>query len=187
MKKYISLLFIPVLAGCLTSSPIPVSHWPVNYVGPNADSRLGHLGIGRVSQVVVRAPYNDVGLSVLRENGTIEHDPYNEFAALPSALLKSVLIDAMAASGKFKTVVNSSSGSKSSAMVEMMVIELSLDCRQKNERKATVRLLVRVLQGGDIVGLEKGEGFADASDGNYGAAFSRAISDALSTALSRLP
>ena len=49
------------------------------------------------------------------------------------------------------------------------------------------QLVLRVLRDGEIVGLEKGEGFADAGDGNYGAAFSKAFSDALSVSLSRLP
>ena len=72
-------------------------------------------------------------------------------------------------------------------MVELLVAELALDCRQENERKAVVRIVLRVLRDGEIVGLEKGEGFADAGDGNYGAAFSKAFSDALSVSLSRLP
>ena len=181
MKKVFSLLLVPALAGCLSSSPIPVAHWPVAYVGPTVSERPGKLGIGRVSQVVVRAPYNSEGISVLRANGTVEHDPYNEFAALPSTLLKGALLDAMAASGKFKTVVNSSSGTKSSTMVELLVAELALDCRRENERKAVVRIVLRVLRDGEIVGLEKGEGFADAGDGNYGAAFSLALSAALSS------
>ena len=187
MKKVLCLLLVPALAGCLSSKPVPISHWPVSYVGPTASERPGRLGIGRVSQVVVRAPYNAEGIAVLRANGTVEHDPYNEFAAQPSTLLKGALLDAMAASGKFKTVVNSSSGTRSSAMVEMMVSELALDCRRPNERKAVAKLIVRVLKDGEIVGLEKGEGFADAGDGNYGAAFSKAFSDALSVSLSRLP
>ena len=187
MKKFFAFLLVPAVAGCLSSTPIPVSYWPVAYVGPAAAERPGRLGIGRVSQVVVRAPYNAVGISVLRENGTVEHDPYNEFAALPSTLLKGALLDAMAASGKFTTVVNSSSGTKSSAMVEMMVPEMALDCRRKGDRKAIVKLVLRVLKGGEILGLERGEGFADAADGNYGEAFSKAFSDALSAALTRLP
>ena len=187
MKKILSLLLLPAVAGCLSSSPLAVSHWPVNYVGPVSAERPGNLGIGRVSQVSVRAPYNAEGISVLRANGTVELDPYNEFAALPSTLFKGILLDAMAASGKFKTVVNSSSGANSSVLVEMMVSRLALDCRQKGERLAVVSLILRVLKDGEILGLEKGEGIADAADGNYGAAFSKAFSDALSSALVRLP
>ena len=187
MKWCFALLLVPVLTGCLSSSPIPVAHWPVNYVGPVSTDRPGKLGIGRVSQVVVRAPYNAEGISVLRANGTVEHDAYNEFAALPSTLLRGALLDAMSASGKFKTVVNSSSGTTSSAMVEMMVTRLALDCRQNDGRQAVVSVILRVLRAGDIVGLEKGEGVADAANGNYGAAFSKAFSDAISAALARLP
>lgn len=187
MKKLLSLALVPALAGCLTSSPLPVAHWPVSYIGPSAAGRSEKYGIGRVSQVVIRAPYNAEGISVLRANGTVEHDAYNEFAALPSTLLKGALLDAMAASGKFKTVVNSSSGTSSSAMVEMMVTKLALDCRQEGERQAVVSIILRILQDGAIVGLAKGEGLADAADGNYGAAFSKAFSDALSSAFGTLP
>lgn len=187
MKKLLLLLLAPALAGCLSTKSVPVSHWPVNYVGPTAAERPGRLGIGRVSQVVVRAPYNAEGIAVLRGNGTVEHDPYNEFAAIPSTLLKGALLDAMAASGKFTTVVSASSAVKSSAMVEMMVTELALDCRVAGVRTASVKIVLRVLQGSEIVGLEKGEGRADAADGNYGAAFSKAFSDALAAGLGRIP
>ena len=186
MKKIFVLLLAPALAGCFSASPILVSHWPVDYVGPTSAERSGKLGIGRVSQVVVRAPYNAEGISVLRTNGTVEHDAYNEFAALPSTLLKGPLLDAMAASGKFKTVVNSSSATISTTSVELMVTDLSLDCRKKDSRRAVVKIILRVLQSGEIVGLEKGAGEADATDGNYGAAFSKAYSSALYEAFSRL-
>lgn len=187
MKKLFALMLVPALAGCFSASPIPVAHWPVDYVGPVSAVRPGKFGIGRVSQVVVRAPYNAEGISVLRENGTVEHDAYNEFAALPSTLMKGALLDAMAASGKFKTVVNSSSATITSTSVELMITNLALDCRTKGARRAVVTVILRVLQSGEIVGLEKGEGDADAADGNYGAAFSKAFSSALSSALSRLP
>lgn len=187
MKKLFALMLVPALAGCFSASPIPVAHWPVDYVGPVSAVRSGKFGIGRVSQVVVRAPYNAEGISVLRENGTVEHDAYNEFAALPSTLMKGALLDAMAASGKFKTVVNSSSATITSTSVELMITNLALDCRTKGARRAVVTVILRVLQSGEIVGLEKGEGDADAADGNYGAAFSKAFSSALSAALSRLP
>ena len=187
MKKLFALMLVPALAGCFSASPIPVSHWPVDYVGPVSAVRSGKFGIGRVSQVVVRAPYNAEGISVLRENGTVEHDAYNEFAALPSTLMKGALLDAMAASGKFKTVVNSSSATITSTSVELMITNLALDCRTKGARRAVVTVILRVLQSGEIVGLEKGEGDADAADGNYGAAFSKAFSSALTSALSRLP
>lgn len=187
MKKLFALMLVPALAGCFSASPIPVAHWPVDYVGPVSAVRSGKFGIGRVSQVVVRAPYNAEGISVLRENGTVEHDAYNEFAALPSTLMKGALLDAMAASGKFKTVVNSSSATITSTSVELMITNLALDCRTKGARRAVVTVILRVLQSGEIVGLEKGEGDADAADGNYGAAFSKAFSSALTSALSRLP
>lgn len=158
----------------------------MEYVGEKQSAASPKFGIGRVSQVIVRTPYNVEGLVVLRADGTAEVDAYNEYVASPVGLLKGVVFDAMEASGRFSTVVNASSSVVSDTSVEVLVTRLALDCRNEGERKAVAALVVRILKNGEIVGFEKGEGESDAADGKYGAAFSRAVSSALSAAFGQL-
>ena len=186
------LRFVPLsaalaLAGCLTSSTAPeVVCWNIEYIGSaQAEKGSPRFGVARVSQVVVRSPYCVKGLAVLRANGTVAFDPYNEYAAGPAAILKGAVQDALAASGLFKEVVESSSSAKSSVLVEVTFTRLALDCRDDG-RRAAVELELRIVGDRDIVARAKGSGEADAADGKYGAAFSRAVSDALSGALGRL-
>ena len=139
-----------------------------------------------MSQVLVRSPYGVKGLAVLRADGSVAFDPYNEYAAGPAAILKGVVHDALAASGLFKEVVESSSSVKASALVEVSFTRLALDCRERGARRAVANVELRVVGDRDIVAHAKGSGESDAADGNYGAAFSRAASEALSAALGRL-
>lgn len=193
MKKQIALFLVPLLSGCLSSGVPVASYWLVEYVegrSPSASEskdevRTTKCDVARVSQVMVRTPYNENGIAVLRADGSVAFDPYNEFAAQPSSLLKGAVFEAMSASGLFKTVVNPSSAAVSSASVEVMVTRLALDCRKEGERKAVVEVSVRLLDGPEIL-VAKGEGSADAADGNYGAAFSVAVSAALDSAFARL-
>ena len=186
MKKIVAGLLIPVLSGCLTASVPKETCWLLEYQGTPKAERKGDFGIGRVSQVVVRTPYNDDEIVVLRANGSIAADPYNRFAAQPSTFLKGVISDAMHASGRFTSVVNAASSAYSDSSVEVMVTRLALDCRQADSRHAVAVVILRVLQGGKIVAIAKGEGQADAADGVYGAAFSRAFSQAIDTAFGQL-
>ena len=183
MRKTLAFLTLPLLAGCLSSTMPAVSHWPLDYVGGEKPAFKATYGIGRVTQVTVRTPYNAEGLAVLRADGTTELDPYNEFVAVPSALLKGVVFDALEASGRFTTVVNASSTVAASTSVEVLVTRLALDCRTEGERKATANVVVRLLRNGEIRGIEKGAADEDAADGNDGRAFSKAVSTALSVAL----
>lgn len=186
MKKSL-LLLLPLLAGCFTSSSASsVSHWPIEYVGKAQARPAAALGLGRITQVVVRTPYNDDGIVVLRKNGTVETDAYNEFVAQPSFLLKGVVFDAMEASGAFSSVLNASSSVVESVSVEVMVTRLALDCRREGAREAVVALVLRIVKDGALMQVEKGEGSSDAEDGDYGAAFSRAVSAALSAAFGNL-
>lgn len=183
------LLLSPlVLAGCLTSRAPEVACWNLEYAADaaaaaKADARLG---IVRVSQIVVRAPYAAKGIAVLRANGTVAFDPYNEYAAGPAALLKGVVSDAMVASGLFKAVVSESSSVKASLLAEVTVTRLAIDCREEGVRRASAELLLQLVDGREISASVKGAGAADAADGNYGAALSRAVSDALAAALGQL-
>lgn len=186
MKKMLVGLLIPALSGCLTATAPKDVCWLMEYEGAPKTDRKGDFGIGRMSQVVVRTPYNDDEIVVLRANGSIAMDHYNRFAAQPSTFLKGVLSDAMCASGRFSSVVNAGSSVFSDSSVEVVVTRLALDCRQPGSRQAIASLILRVLQNGKIVAIGKGDGQADAADGNYGAAFSRAFSVAVDSAFSML-
>ena len=187
-KALAAALVAVALSGCLTSVSVPeIACWNIEYSGEKAGRGVEpRFGVVRVSQVAVRAPYAVKGLAVLRANGTVAFDPYNEYAAGPNALLKGVVEDALAASGLFKSVVGASSTAGASVTAEVMVTRLALDCRKEGVRNAVAELELRLLDGRDIVSFAKGSGIADAAAGNYGAVFSVAVSDAIKTALGRL-
>lgn len=182
MKKLIAVALIPVLSGCLTASSPRVAQWLLEYKGGSRVSQPAKYEVGRVSQVLVRSPYNEVGIAVLRADGSMAFDAYNEYAANPTAMLKGVVFDAMDASGVFGAVVNPSSSVKSQALAEVLVSRLALDCRRDGERKAVAAVRVRLIANDGTTLYAQGEGVADAKDGNYGAALSDAISMALNTA-----
>lgn len=186
MKKILTAFLLPVLAGCLTTTPPSVSYWPLEYTGTAKPAAAAKYGVARVSQVLVRTPYNSEGITVLRANGSLAFDPYNAFAALPSSLLKGVLVEGLEVSGLFGSVVNASSSVDSSVNVEMFVTRLALDCRAAGSRQAVAELLVRVIGEDGTMKIAKGAGKADAADGSYGVAFSKAVTAALDAALDEL-
>ena len=173
---------MPVLAGCLTASTPKVTQWLVEYKGAARSASQAKYEVGRVSQVLIRSPYNETGIAVLRADGSMAFDPYNEYAANPMLMLKGVVFDAMDASGLFGVVVNPSSSVRSSVSVEVFISRLALDCRKEGERKAVASVRVRILSDSGKVLYAQGEGESDAKDGNYGAAFSLALSAALNAA-----
>ena len=187
-KALAAALAASALAGCLTSVGTPeVACWNVEYTGAKAGRGVEpRFGVARVSQVVVRAPYAVKGLAVLRANGTVAFDPYNEFASSPNLLIRGVVEDALSASSLFKAVVGSSSSAGSSLFAEVTVTRLALDCRREGLRNAVAELELRLVDGRDIVSAAKGAGEGDAADGNYGKAFSAAVSGALGEAIGRL-
>lgn len=186
MKKFIVFSFIPVLAGCLTANAPKVSQWILEYQGDVRTAQVAKYDVGRVSQVLVRSPYNEVGIAVLKADGSVAFDPYNEYAANPTAMLKGMVSDAMNASGIFGSVVNASSSVKSTAMVEAFFTRLAIDCREEGVRRASVAVVVRILGSNGRADIAKGESVADAADGNFGAALSAAASAALRSAFDRL-
>lgn len=186
MKKFVAFSLIPVLSGCLTASVPKVSQWILEYEGPVRTAQVAKYDVGRVSQVLVRSPYNEVGIAVLKSDGSVAFDSYNEYAASPTALLKGMVCDAMNASGLFGSVVNASSSVRSSAAVEVFFTRLALDCRQKGMRKASAAVVVRILGPDGRADIAKGEGVMDVADGNFGAAMSGAASAALRSAFDRL-
>lgn len=186
MNKLIALSLIPLLSGCLSASAPRVSQWILEYRGASRTAQLKKYDVGRVSQVLIRSPYGEIGIAVLRADGSMAFDPYNEYAANPVSMAKGFVFDAMDASGLFGTVLNASSSVKATTLVEVMVTRLALDCRKEGERRAVAEVLVRILGDGVRSSHAKGEGAADAADGNYGAALSGALSAALDSAFGRL-
>lgn len=182
MKKLIAVALAPVLSGCLSASSPKITQWLLEYKGPAKAAEAAKYEVGRVSQVLVRSPYNETGIAVLRADGSMAFDPYNEYAANPTALLKGLAFDAMDASGLFGSVVNASSSVKSSVSAEVLVTNLALDCRTEGTRKAVAAVWVRLIADDGKVAYARGEAEADAKDGNYGAAFSVALSAALNSA-----
>ena len=187
-KALAAAMAASALAGCLTSVGTPeVACWNIEYTGAKVGRNVEpSFGVARVSQVVVRAPYAVKGLAVLRANGTVAFDPYNEYAAGPNSILKGAVEDALSASGLFKSVVGASSTAKASVSAEVTVTRLALDCRKEGLRHAVAELELRLVDGRDIVSAAKGSGDVDAADGNYGAAFSSAVSAALVEAMKRI-
>ena len=185
---FAAVLAASALSGCLTSVGMSeMACWNIEYTGEKAEGSVEpRFGTVRASQVAVRAPYAVKGLAVLRANGTVAFDPYNEYAASPSALLKGAVEDALAASGLFKTVVGAASSANASLSAEVTVTRLALDCRAEGSRRAVAELDVCLVDRHSVVARAKGSGAADAADGKYGAAFSGAVSDALVEAMKRL-
>ena len=187
MKKSLFLMILPALAGCLSPAKIaPVAYWPVAYNGPVVSVPSAKYGVTRGLQIVVCAPYDGTSLTVLRADGTVAFDPLNAFAAAPSKLLKGAMFDAMVASGLFDEVIGTGSIATASSSAEVVIDRLALDCLQDGERKAVVALHVRILKGHEIVATAKGEGASDAASGNYGSAFSDALSSAFVMAFAQL-
>jgi len=187
MKALLAVLPLVALCGCLSPVPSPpVSCWLVEYRSSSTVEQSPRYGIARLSQVVVSQPYAGERFVVLRRNGTVAFDPCNVFAAAPQFLLKGVGVSAMRASGLFADAVEASSGAFAPVSVELVVTRLALDCRQEDSRRAVAETLVRVLNGKSVVAVAEGSGDADASDGDFGVAFSKAVSESLCSALSKL-
>ena len=177
---------LPMVSGCLSSSVQPVSRWTIDYRAGGKYAAAVRYGVARVSQVSVRAPYDGDGMSVLRADGSVAADAYNLFAASPSQLLRGVVFDALSASGLFAFVVNGSSAVASDVSVELLVTRLALDCRGDGDagRAARAEIVLRLVEPrGKLMKALVAAGTADAADGNYGRAFSAAVSRALEKAL----
>ena len=187
MKKLSALLLLPIVAGCLTASQPEISLWNLDYTAGASNKVEARYGVTRILQVAVRAPYESRSLGVLRKDGSMAFDGYNEFAALPSHLLKGVVYDALKSSGKFAAVISPSSSVRSAYSVEVVFERFVLDCRGE-KRQASVLLEMRLVNSADrtIAALVTGEGVADATDGDYSAAFSAAASRALEAALAKI-
>jgi hypothetical protein len=114
MKKFMTILLVPVLAGCLGSGPKPAVNWTIE-----ADSDA------KVASATVCAPYGGQRIAVLRPDGSIAFDAFNAFAAAPGLIIKDALVG------------RRGEGS-------LVVRRIALDCRSAGRRNALVELELTV-------------------------------------------
>ena len=180
-------------AGCFTSgNPTPKS-WTVEPRDSGVEEKTAAEGGGsafvatRVGTISVSAPFDRSLFVVRRSDGSVAFDAYNEFASAPAALLRAPVRAQLAKDGRFGHVVSPSSVANADAAVEVLVTDLSIDCRNPGERKARAAVSVDVLKTGRgprAVALSgDGAAEADAASGDYSAAFSAAFNEALAEAL----
>lgn len=189
LKQMGGLVLGAILAtGCLSSAPKSSTHWSV---AACADSSLETAAqtkweAARVGSVLVRAPYDQSRLTVLRADGSVAFDAYNDFAAQPAALLRGLVEDVMTRSGLFARVVPASSSARVPLTLEVDVVKFALDCRAPSRRVATTCVVVRLLRGHDIVSIATAEGEKDIDSQDFAQAFSTSATRALASALKKL-
>jgi len=188
MCKLLSLLTLGLAtAGCMSTTPLEVTDWPLEPASRAAVSEQPKFGPVRLSGVFVHAPYDVRSLAVMRANGSLAFDDYNRFAAAPSQLVRQPALQLLEESGLFQSVIPAPSLAPATLSVELEVSRLALDCRTGGARTATVRLVLRFVdRTKGLVACVRGEGTADAASGNYGAAFSEAFASAFATALGQI-
>lgn len=188
MKTRFLVLILPILAGCFSAKRQTVVQWGMEFVPEegavqaSADPKYESV---RLSQVAVRAPYDVKNLAVLRADGSLAYDPLNEFASSPVALAKSVALDVLQRTGVFRIAVGSASTAHVTHSVEFNVRRLALDCRE-GAPVAVAEASVLLLQKGEIVAYGHGEGRVPVAERNFNAAFSRALTAALTASLRQL-
>jgi ABC-type uncharacterized transport system auxiliary subunit len=185
--RIITALFVLMLAsGCLVSSVEAPKQWNIEHVSERKMLPKSGRNVARLLLVETRAPYSAPEISVLRSDGSMAFDSYNVYAGAPVQLIKALALEALEASGIFSEVVSSGSSVDSDIDVEVAVKKLALDCRVSGTRRAISEISVRFVRRGTIVANLLGAGAADATDGNYSAAFSKAVSEAFEDAFKRL-
>jgi ABC-type uncharacterized transport system auxiliary subunit len=187
MKQFALLSILTMLAGCFTGGARAPVNWTLDVSGIKmpalAEPRAGSV---RISQLTVRTPYDVKQLSVLRPDGSIAFDPWNQFPAAPASMLKHVALDVMSASRAFKNVLPSTSSAKADASVEISVERFALDCRGENSRKAAAEVTVRILRNRELIKTVSGASSVPVEAGRYSYAFSEAFADALLAAISHI-
>ena len=177
---------LPVLCGCLTSSPPPPKSWVVT-ASRKANSELMVDKVARLGNLTVVAPYDRPALVVKRKDGSVAFDAYNVFAASPSALLRAPLAALLEDDGRFGRVLSSVSTVRAGSVLEVVVRDMSLDCKEDGKRIAKVSISIAVIENRGIKAFLDGSGSADAASGDYSAAFSEAFAQAVSEALRGMP
>lgn len=185
MNRLFVLALLPALSGCLTAvKQAPVVNWTfapdLSQITAGTAPRLGEA---RLAIVTVRSPYDAKNLVVLRADGSVAFDPCNQFAASPAALFKGAALDVLRATGVFKGVQPAVTTADVKNVLELVVDECALDCREEGRRLASVKLTLVCIRDRIVVAVGRGVGRADVADGNYSRTFGEAFSGALRQAL----
>lgn len=179
-------LSLLMLTGCLAPAPPPPKSWMVTASRKSA-SELAVDKVARLGSVTVVAPYDRPALAVKRKDGSVAFDPYNVFAASPSALLRAPLAAILEDEGRFGRVLSSPSSVRADSVFEAVITDLSLDCTEEGRRIAKVSISIAVIEKREIKMFLDGSGSADAASGDYSSAFSEAFSNAVGDALKGAP
>jgi len=188
-KLHLVLASVALLAGCAATAPRAPDNWAVEFsrAGSSAAAKSEakpQFPAVRVASVSVRAPYDAARFAVLRADGSVAFDGYNQFAASPAALLRGAVQDAMEASGRFARVAAPTSSEAVPLSAEVTVTRLALDCREKGRRAASVALSVVLIDARRAaVATGRGEGSATVAAKDFSAAFSGAFASAMDAAL----
>ena len=166
------------LQGCFSSgSGRQAKLWTVECPAPSPVAAAPKAGEGtprqtvRLGQVSVASPWDGDCIMVRRPDGSLARDPYNKFAAAPTALLKGPVMALAAGEGSFGRIMPP-------------VTSASPDAR----REASVALSAALVSGSGRKVIAEGEGSAkaDATSGDYSASFSEAFSAAAKAAFSKM-
>lgn len=187
MNKIFFILLIPLIAGCLSSSAPVVQNWNISANTDKVIKVHSKYGVARLSQVMVRSPFDTVAVPVLREDWSIAFDPYNHFAATPSLLLRGSSIDVMRSCGVFSDVVWATSSVRADLAVEIDVSRIALKSEGEG-LQAVVGVQVSLINQKDrkVVSFTEGASEIDVKEKRFGEAFSDAYTTALSMALKQL-
>lgn len=189
-KLYVGSVAALLLCGCISSAPKTPENWAIEFwragveddAGERGEDAAEKLGAVRIGQVAVRAPYDGTRLAVMRADGSLAFDGYNAFAAPPSQMLRGAVHDAVAACGAFERVLPANTAAACELTLETTVTRIALDCRKEGRRDAVIELSLVLLKGREVIAMAHGEGKAATSDGDYSAAFSRALARAIGQA-----
>ena len=188
MKRFaLASVLSVLLTGCFTTVTPTVFNWTLSpeteISGAAKPPKLGEV---RLAVVSVRAPFDGKSIAVLRPDGSMAFDAYNQFASVPSALVKGSALDVLRGTGLFRGVQPSITTADVDTSLELMVDEFALDCRKSGERKAFVRLTLAMVRHRQVVAVGRATAAAGTDDGNYSKAFGTAFARALSDAAAQL-
>ena len=173
-------------AGCITSAPPQPKSWIVSAPRSMA-AEIKVTKTAKLGSLSVAAPYDKPALTVKRTDGSIAFDAYNVFATSPAMLLRAPLSALLETDGRFGHILASTSSARSASTLEAVVTDLSLDCREEGRRTANVSISIAVIENREVKMFLDGAGAADASPGDYSAAFSAAFAKAVAAALEGIP